>query len=240
MQPTVQADASRARRATLTTVLTTLFPTLGIAVALPLALYYVLRWQGVAQWQALMLSSIPPVIQALVEAVRHRRARFFDLLVVVLLLVSAVTSLISGDPRVLLLKDAALPAVLGLWIAGTLLAARPFAFQFGRQLRTGPAEELAERRWRQDPEFRRALRSLTLLWGAAQLLDAALSVVEALALPVDVVPVIGRFQSLGILGLVVIASVRHSRRFRERHGAPLFGLTAAGELPEQGKVPGPA
>ncbi|WP_053161391.1 VC0807 family protein [Streptomyces caatingaensis] len=238
----MQAEAPRARRAVVTTVVTTLIPTLGVAVALPLALYYVLRWQGVAQWQALLLSSVPPVIQAVVEAVRHRRARFFDLLVVVLLLVSAVTSLISGDPRVLLLKDAALPAVLGLWIAGTLLAARPFAFQFGRQLRSATADESAERRWRRDPEFRRALRSLTLLWGAAELLDAALSVVEAVSLPVDVVPVIGRSQSLGILALVVIATVRRSRRFRERHGVPLFGLTAeaTGEPPVPGTAPDPS
>ncbi|MFF4157886.1 VC0807 family protein [Streptomyces sp. NPDC001678] len=199
---------------------------LAISVALPLAVYYALRAHGTAQWQALLLSSAIPAAHALVTAVVRRRAEVFDLLIVALLAVSAVTSLISGSPRVLLLKDAGLPAVLGVWILGTLFAARPFAFQFGRRLR-GPEEE-AERLWDGMPEFRAALRSLTMLWGGIELLDAALSTVEALSLPVDVVPVLGRFQSIGLIALIVVVTIRRSRGFQARHGMGLFGVRPAG------------
>ncbi|MGK5730507.1 VC0807 family protein [Streptomyces sp. URMC 124] len=206
---------------------------MAVTIALPLALYYVLRAQGVAQWQALLISGAIPAAHAIVTAVRRRHLALFDLLVVALLAVSAATSLISGDPRVLLLKDAAIPAVLGLWIAGTLLLARPFAFHFGAHLRRGGGEAEAEHAWRDIPAYRQALRSLTLLWGGAQLLDAALSTVAALTLPVDAVPVIGRIQSFALLGLVIAITVRRSRRFRARHGISLFGTAGAA-------VPAPA
>ncbi len=196
---------------------------LTVNILLPLGVYYALRAHGTAQWQALLLSGVIPAAHALGTAVVRRRVEVFDLLVVALLAVSAATSLISGSPRVVLLKDAALPAVLGAWFLGTLWAARPFPFRFGARLRGPVAEEEAERAWRERPEFRAALRGLTLLWGGGQLLDAALSTVEALALPVDVVPVIGRFQSFALLGLVAVLTVRRSRAFRDRYGLPLFG-----------------
>lgn len=195
-----------------------------VDILLPLVLYYALRTQNVAQWQALLLSSAVPVAHTVGRAVARRRMDFFGLLVAALLAASAALSLISGSPRVLLLKDAGIPAVLGAWILSSLCASRPFPFQFGRRLRGPAAEEEAERAWRDLPEFRTALRVLTVLWGGAQLLDAVLSTMEALTLPLDLVPVIGRFQSLAILGALVALTVRRSRTFSGRYGIPLFGL----------------
>ncbi|KAB7834870.1 VC0807 family protein [Streptomyces mobaraensis] len=206
----------RARRALLTTPL--------VVIVLPLVLYYVLRAQGAPAWQALLLSSLPPVAHSVTAALRDHRVGYVDLLVIGLLLISAATSLVSGDPRVLLLKDAALPAALGLGMGATLWAARPFAFQFGHQFRSGAAAEQAEGYWRESPAFRQALRSLTLLWAGAELLDALLSTTEALFLPVDAVPLLGRVQSLAVVGAVAVLSIRRSRRFRDRHGIPLFGF----------------
>lgn len=207
----------------------TLLTSLGVNVALPLVLFYVLRGAGMVQWQALLLSSAPPALHALGEAVIRRRADPFDMFVLVLLLVSAGTSVISGSSRVLLLKDAALPAALGLWILSTLALARPFAFQLGGRLRGREAAAVAERAWRESAEFRGALRGLTALWGGIQLLDAVLGTVYALLLPVDVVPLVGRIQSLGLIGLAAVISIHRSRGFRARHGIPLFGARASAQ-----------
>ncbi|MEU4849965.1 VC0807 family protein [Streptomyces gilvosporeus] len=199
---------------------------LGMTVLLPLVVYYVLRARDVAQWQALLLSGAVPAVHALGTALVRRRVEFFDVLVVVLLAVSAGLSAISGSPRVMLLKDAAIPAVLGLWIVSTLFAARPFAYHFGRRLRGPDGAEPAERAWSELPEFRTALRRLTVLWGGAQLLDAALSVVWALKLPVDLAPVVGRIHSFALLGAIVALTVLRSRAFHTRFGTPLFGPRA--------------
>ncbi|GAA2690346.1 VC0807 family protein [Streptomyces lunalinharesii] len=211
---------------------------LTVNVALPMVLYYVLRAQDVAPWQALLLSGVTPAAHALGAALVRRRVEVFDLLVVVLLAVSAGLSAFSGSPRVLLLKDAGVPAVLGLWILGTRYAARPFAFHFAARLRGPSGAEAAERAWAQLPEFRSALRGLTLLWGGAQLLDAALSTMAALALPVDLVPVLGKIESCTILGVMVALTVRRSRAFRGRYGLPLFGPPPAAD--PSGAAPIPA
>ncbi|MFF2811373.1 VC0807 family protein [Streptomyces sp. NPDC058000] len=210
---------------------------LTVNLLLPLVLYYVLRAQDVAQWQALLLSGVIPAAHAVGTAVVRRRVEVFDLLVVVLLAVSAGLSAISGSPRVLLLKDAGIPAVLALWVLGTLFAVRPFAFHFGRRLGGPAGAEAAERAWRELPEFRNALRGLTLLWGGAQLLDAALSTVAALGLPIDLVPVIGKIESFAILGAMVALTVRRSRAFRDEYGIPLFGLPAPAAPRASGDAP---
>ncbi|WP_438483988.1 VC0807 family protein [Streptomyces sp. S186] len=197
---------------------------LTVNIALPLVLYYVLRAQDVAQWQALLLSGVLPAAHALGTALVRRRVDFFDLLVVALLAVSAGLSAVGGSPRLLLLKDAALPSALGLWILSSLFAARPFAYHFGRRMAGSAGRPAVERAWRELPDFRAALRGMTMLWGGSQLLDATFSTVAALALPVDVVPVLGKVQSLAILGAMVALTVRRSRAFRDRHGIPLFGL----------------
>ncbi|WP_107068225.1 VC0807 family protein [Streptomyces sp. CT34] len=201
-----------------------LFVPLGINILLPLAIYYALRAQDIAQWKALLLSSVIPAAHALGTAVVRRRVEAFDLLMVVLLAASAATSLISGSPRILLLKDAGIPAALALWILGSLFAARPFPFHFARRMRDPAGQEEADRAWDVLPDFRAALRGLTLLWGGSQLLDASLSTLEALTLPVDLVPVVGRFQSFAILGVVAALTVRRSRAFRAGSGVPLFGI----------------
>ncbi|MCA6096136.1 hypothetical protein LE181_28735 [Streptomyces sp. SCA3-4] len=220
-QATAAGQGSRPARA--------LLMPLAVTIVLPMLLYYALRAQDVAQWQALLFSGAIPAAHALANAVVRRRAEFFDLFVVALLAVSAVTSLISGNPRVLLLKDAGLPALLGAWILATLFLSRPFTFHFGSRLRGPAAAAEAERAWRDRPEFREALRGLTVLWGCFQLLDAFLSTVAALVLPVDAVPVTGRFLSYGLLAAVAVITVRRSRRFRAQHGIALFGArTAAG------------
>ncbi|MEU7642706.1 VC0807 family protein [Streptomyces sp. NPDC039016] len=210
---------------------------LTVNLLLPLVLYYVLRALDVAQWQALLLSGVIPAAHAVGTALVRRRVEVFDLLVVVLLGASAGLSAVSGSPRVLLLKDAGIPVVLGLWVLGTLFAARPLAFHFGQRLRGPAGAEAAERAWRELPEFRTALRGLTLLWGGAQLLDAALSTVAALGLPIDLVPVVGKIESFTILGAMVALTVRRSRAFRDRYGIPLFGLAAAGAPRPSGDAP---
>ncbi|WP_241779686.1 VC0807 family protein [Streptomyces natalensis] len=211
---------------------------LSMNLFLPLVVYYVLRARDVAQWQALLLSGAVPAVHALATALVRRRVEFFDVLVVVLLAVSAGLSASSGSPRVMLLKDAAIPAVLGLWIGGTLFAARPFAYHIGCRLRGPDGAQSAERVWRELPEFRAALRGLTALWGGAQLLDAALSVVWALELPVDLAPVVGRIHSFALLGAMVALTALRSRAFNARFGTPLFGVRApvASQVPSGAPV----
>ncbi|WBO63074.1 VC0807 family protein [Streptomyces camelliae] len=200
-------------------------PLLGIAadILLPLLVYYAARVLGAHQGPALLLSGAPPALRLLYGALRHRRIDGVDLFFTVLLAGAALASLIGGGPRVLLFKDAALSLVVGTWVAGTGFTRRPLAFQLGQRLHRGPAARARAGLWRDSAEFRRALRALTLAWGAEQLLDGGLGTLAAATLPSDTVPLLTRVVSLSLLVLTAAATAGYARRFRTRHGLPLLG-----------------
>ncbi|MFF9152781.1 VC0807 family protein [Streptomyces sp. NPDC014846] len=192
-------------------------------IVLPLGVYYAARALGAAQGPALLLSGAPPALRLLCGAVRHRRADGVDLFFTVLLVAAALTSLLGGGPRLLLFKDAALSLVVGGWVLGTGFTGRPLAFQLGQRLHRGRAAGERARTWREHEGFRRGLRLLTLLWGAEQLLDGGLGTLAAATLPTDTVPLLARAESLTLLALAAVATAVYARRFRARHGLPLFG-----------------
>ena len=101
-------------------------------------------------------------------------------------------SLVTGDPRVLLVRDSWLGALLGLWVLGSLATQRPFIMVASRALvvaKVGEAGAKAwEDRWNQEPDFRRHIRILTAIWGVVFLGDAAVRVALAYALPIDAWP----------------------------------------------------
>ncbi len=207
-------------------------PLLSVAadIVLPLLVYYAARALGAGQGPALLLSGAPPALRLVTGAVRRRRIDGVDLFFTVLLAAAALTSLIGGSTRVLLFKDAALSLVVGGWVLGSGFTGRPLAFQLGQRLHRGPAARTRADMWQDSAEFRRALRALTMLWGAEQLLDGGVGTLAAVTLPTDVVPLLARVLSLLLLALAAVATAAYARRFHARHGLPLFDApgTASG------------
>lgn len=201
---------------------------LGLNLVLPLAVFYGLRSQGVGQLTALTLSGAAPAGRVLWTLARRRTADGFDLFVIGMLAVRVVTSLLSAGPRVLLVKDASLSVAAGLWILGSLLAARPFAFQLAQYWSTPAAAEGRAAAWHTSPALRGGLTALTVMWGGAQVLDCAIGVLVALTCPVEAVPALNRGKGLALLGLVAVVTLLYSRSRARRYGVPLFGTRPPG------------
>ncbi|MEU9987000.1 VC0807 family protein [Streptomyces sp. NPDC048045] len=209
-------------------------PLLSLAadILLPLVVYYAARALGAGQAPALLLSGAPPALRLLAGAVRQHRIDGVDLFTTVLLATAALASLLGGGTRVLLCKDAVLSLVVGGWVLGTAFTHRPLVFQLGQRRHRGTAARARSKAWQDSAEFRRGLRVLTVLWGAEQLLDGGLGALAALTLPTDTVPLLARAQSVTLLALAAVVTAVYSRRFRTRHGLPLFGIpTAARRAP---------
>ncbi|MFG3015328.1 VC0807 family protein [Streptomyces cinerochromogenes] len=211
---------------------------LAVDILLPLLVYYAARALGAGQAPALLLSGAPPALRLVAGAVRHRRVDGVDLFLTVLLATAALVSLIGGGPRVLLFKNAALSLAVGGWALATAFTGRPLAFQLGQRLHQGNAARARSGFWRDSAPFRHGLRVLTLLWGAEQLLDGALSTLAAATLPTDTVPLFDRVLSLLLLGLTAGATAVYARRFRIRHALPLFGAPASASAPAPATPPG--
>lgn len=168
-----------------------------VDVGVPIALYYVLRGLGVPAQNALLISSFVPGVSVVTSLVRRRRPDPVALFMTVLILISSAVSLLVHDPRFLLAKDGGFTAVAGIWFLTTVRARRPIVFTFTRVLlegRTGPRKVSWDVLWEQLPAFRRVWRVATVIWGVGLLVDAAVRVVMAYTLPIDVVPGLGAVQ----------------------------------------------
>jgi hypothetical protein len=157
-------------------------------VLVPLALYYVLRGAGASVYLALLLSAIVPGIRTLAGLIATRTVDGLGAFMLTTLLVGVGASLVAGSPRFLLAKEAWVTAFSGAWFLLSARGRRPMAFVFarslleGRRVTTGQSwDALLER-------FHRTFRISSVIWGVGMLVDAALRVLFAYTLPIDVVP----------------------------------------------------
>jgi ABC-type glycerol-3-phosphate transport system permease component len=142
-----------------------------------------------------------------------------------LMLLSAGVSALTSDPRFLLVRDGWLTGVWGLWFFASLLTRRPVAFAFARVFLEGrraydqrtrgwvaPTPKSWDELWDEEPRFRRIWRVSTVMWGVGTMADAALRVLMAYALPVDVVPGLnGALWPVTLIALQVITNVYYFR-----------------------------
>lgn len=159
-------------------------------VALPMALYYVLRSFEVDALWALLVGAVPPVLRTGYVLARHRRIDPISAFVLAVLLVNAAVAVFSGDARLLLVRSAWVTLPLGaVMLASLVVGRRPLLFRAARTLQPARAEHL-ERVWSLSRPFRDRWRAATLWWGVGCLLLGSAVVVMAFTLPVDVVPVL--------------------------------------------------
>ncbi|WP_410629573.1 VC0807 family protein [Amycolatopsis sp. cmx-4-83] len=177
-------------------------------VALPMALYYVLRFFGVDALWALLVGAVPPVLRTGYVLARHRRIDPVSAFVLTVLLINCAVAVFSGDARLLLVRSAWITLPLGVALLGSLLVGRrPLLFRVACTFRPERAGEL-EQLWGRSSAFRQRWRSATLWWGAGCVLLACAVVVMAFTLPVDVVP----FLETALTVVAVVLGVKFTRQ----------------------------
>ncbi|GAA2750021.1 VC0807 family protein [Kitasatospora cinereorecta] len=163
-------------------------------VAVPIALYYGLRAAGVSVFVALLAGAFLPALTTAVQWLRTRSLEGMAGFVAGTMLLGVPAALVSGSPRFLLAKDGWLTGVAGVWFLISIRARRPLLFHGGRPLLEGRFRSDGtswDVLWEREPAFRRIWRVSTAIWGVAMLIDAAVRVVMAYCLPVDLVPGLG-------------------------------------------------
>lgn len=127
-------------------------------VAAPLALYYLLRFAGTTIWTAVIIGSLIPAGRLITTAVKQRRLEQPALLTVVLLAVGTAIGVVTHDPRLLMVRESYLTAIVGGWVLLSLRSAQPLVMT--ATLRFLPAEERPtwQQAWRDDDRFRQLMR----------------------------------------------------------------------------------
>ncbi|MCK7622382.1 hypothetical protein MUU72_04485 [Streptomyces sp. RS10V-4] len=190
-------------------------------LALPLGSYYGLRAAGTGEWPAMAVGGVLLLPWIGYGIVRQRRVEAMAVFTLSLVVVGTLLTLVTGSPRVLMIRDSWLTAAIGLWILGTLLTRRPFIMTASRGIviaKVGEAGLVAwEAKWDAEPAFRHHLRLVSAVWGAVFLLDAVLRVVLAYTLPVDAFPLLSTVLWLVLLG----ALLTWHNWYLTRHGLKL-------------------
>jgi hypothetical protein len=194
------------------------FAPLFIDVFAPLAVYTVLSRLGASDLLSLGAAALLPALYVAVAALRGRRIDRLAALILALLALAIVLTLATGDPRILLAKSVIVTGCAGLYFLATLLADRPFIFYAAQKLvarREADGEAAWDARWQTSPAFRRAMRLLTVIWGAGLLGEAAVRAWIIYTLPVSQSVIWGQLWAIACLIGLIVLSLRIGRRTRE-------------------------
>lgn len=107
-----------------------------LELLLPIGAYYGLRAAGVDPWVALVAPALLTLPFLVYDALRRRRVDAVALFTLTMLAVGTVVSLVTGDPRTLLVRDSWLFAAIGLWILATLFTSHPMMRGMARTIVT--------------------------------------------------------------------------------------------------------
>ncbi|MCX2731176.1 hypothetical protein OOZ19_13065 [Saccharopolyspora sp. NFXS83] len=189
----------------------------------PLIVFYGARALGVDQVVALLLGSALSLVGAAQQIRAERRISGVTIFVLATMLLTVLMSFVAGSPRVLLVRDAWGTAALGLWLLATLFLRRPFLYEGTRLVSDADQRETWEASWERSAPLRRLLRVGTAVCGCAFLADAALRVLMALYLPIDVVPLLDDVLLVVTLLALAVAMRRGGRAYLRGRGLRLQG-----------------
>jgi hypothetical protein len=126
-----------------------------------------------------------------------------------LVLIRAVVGLTSGSARVYLGQEAGIDLALGLIVLGFLAAGRPLASFFAREIY--PFSEDVKG----SPEFQRAFRIITVVWGVYFLIRSAVRLTAVLTLSVNGYLLVDALSGAPFLLALLAWSVTYSIRTLE-------------------------
>ncbi|AEM82951.1 VC0807 family protein [Streptomyces violaceusniger] len=209
--------------------------TLTLNVAAPILTYNALRDHGWSEFAALLLSSAWPVVDGAVHIVWRRRLDELAIVTLVFIAITAVVSTLGAhSARALLIKDSAVTGLFGLLCLATLLTPRPLMFYLGRKFATDGTEASTawwNGLWNVDG-FRKAMLTMTTVWGVAYCMESAVRIVLSYTLRTDTMVILSPvliYAVLASLGVWTSVYGKRSRRKGQAHAAAAAAAEAEAE-----------
>lgn len=144
----------------------------------------------------------------------HERRRGRPAMIVrvalVLVAIRASVGLTSGSATAYLAQEIAIDTVLGTIVLGSLATARPFASWFSEEIQPVPDEVACS------PSYRRAMRTITLVWGVYFLARASVRLLALLTLSTDQYVLVAGVSDAPFLLAILAWSVYHTDRTLRR------------------------
>jgi hypothetical protein len=207
-----------------------------VDVAVPIGSYYLLRnGFGTSTLAALAWSSVVPAVRTGWGVLRERAVNGFAALILFVNVVGLLLSFVAGDPRLMLAKDSGVSSAIGIGVLVSVAMGRPMMTAAMKPWLV-KADADKEAAWARlssaSPQFRRAERVFSVVWGVVLLAECVVRVVGAYTLPVDTMVWLGSVIMIVamVLGFLVSGALA---------AGPMAGMLAAEvKAPEDGsRVP---
>ncbi|GAA4386516.1 VC0807 family protein [Tsukamurella soli] len=200
-----------------------------IEVGGALVLFKLARHLGWSDVAAYLLGCLAPIVGAAAVWIRSRRLSGASAAIFAFTALSAVVAVIgSTTPKVLLYKDCATTAVVGLIFAGSCVIGRPLIFYFAQRYGTdGSAEGMRsfDLMWRAFPPFRRVMYRMSITWAVAYLVQAAVTAYLVAVSPFDtgytwdqVLPIVATVIAIAVTVVISRRAQAEGRRRAEAEG----------------------
>ncbi len=176
-----------------------LLKTLGTDLAIPFGGYYLARAVGIGVTASLLASTVLAMLRIVWLIWRQGHADAFAGFMLFLFSGGLALSLITGDPRFLLLKGAGLTVLSGLIFLGSAGLHRPLTLAVARRMTAEDEQANAEltRGWEVSSAFRKGFYVMALVWGAALVLSGLAQIWLVYLLPLD--------QSVAVTNVLALA-----------------------------------
>ena len=195
-------------------------PSMLINGVAPYFIYFVLHHQlQVAELPALVATSIPPLLDALVGIVRWRRIDFLAGFVLFTIALAVGLVALGGDPRLYLIRESFITAGVGLAFVLSNPLPRPLGFFFARYFMAGNDQaRLAwvNDRWQRSASFRQAIRFSNVVWGLGFVLEAGVRTYLVFTLTIEQFLIASPVVFYGFYALLLGWSAVFGRRKRQQ------------------------
>jgi intracellular septation protein A len=189
----------------------------------PLAVFYA-GWKLLGLYPGIALAAAFGVAVFALERRRGQPAMVVRL-ALVLVAIRATVGITSASARTYLAQEIGIDTLLGCVVMASLAASRPFAAWFATEIYPLPAE------LRDSEEFTRAMRRITLVWGAYFFARALVRLTALLTLSTDRYVLVAALSDAPFLVALLAWSVYHTSTVfrRSAQWGPL--LVEAGAVP---------
>ncbi|MEU1427549.1 VC0807 family protein [Nocardia sp. NPDC005746] len=200
-------------------------------ILVPLAVYFALHAAGYSDFVALLAGALCSGAVVLVEAIRARRVDALAALILAGFVFGIASSLISGDVRMIIVRDSITTAVIGVAFGISAVVGKPLTYVAARKAFAGSPAKLAdmEHKFRTNPVVRRLHNRIAVLWGAGLLGESVLRVVLAYRLPVHTMAWLSSALMIGTTAILMLITVRTIKRLKASESITEPGYAAMHE-----------
>jgi len=211
--------------------LRSLLPILVLDIACPYLAYHFLRqrFPGMSPSLALLLSGLFPAANNVGTLIRSRTVDIIGIVILVGIAVGAASAFVTGDPKLLLIRESFVTGALAIVCLSSFLWPRPLLFFIGRDFTAGhdPARIAEFNALWDRPAARRVFRVMTAVWGLGWLGEFVLKAALVLTLTVPQALLVGPIESNGITIALILWTIRYANESRGRGEAARAAEMAA-------------